>query len=144
MSPFLSDALIAFTAASSARPAAAFEISACRAIASIISDLFTNAPPWQASARKRPHASHVRRRAAPRRTSLPSGAGQPRTQARLAPTDPFPLFARSMLDDGSAVVRRCRGRHGLFGLVLFFGQRHRLRFERLFQDLLDPAHRMDV
>jgi hypothetical protein len=33
-----------FTIASSARPAAAFEMSACRAIASISSDLFTNVP----------------------------------------------------------------------------------------------------
>src|SRR6187401_3357384 len=45
MSPFLSDPLIVLTVASSARPAAAFEISACRAIASIKSSLFTAGPP---------------------------------------------------------------------------------------------------
>ena len=44
MSPLRSDVLIAPTVASSARPAAAFEMSACRAIASIISDLFTKHP----------------------------------------------------------------------------------------------------
>src|SRR5689334_7346271 len=41
MSPLRSDVLIAPTVASSARPAAAFEMSAWRAMASIISDLFT-------------------------------------------------------------------------------------------------------
>src|SRR5205823_3771147 len=44
MSPFFSDPLIEFTVASSARPAAALEMSACFAIASINSDLFTNVP----------------------------------------------------------------------------------------------------
>src|SRR6478672_4519126 len=44
MSPWRKDVLIAPTVASSARPAAAFEMSAWRAMASIISDLFTEHP----------------------------------------------------------------------------------------------------
>src|SRR5437667_8972729 len=124
MSPFLSDVLIAFTAASSARPAAAFEMSACRAIASIISDLFTRTPLM------------------PLADAITNAGAQP-FRARRS-TDRFPCLARSVLDDGSAAVRRRRGRHRLFGLFLFFGQRHWLGFERLFQHLLDPTHRMDV
>jgi hypothetical protein len=45
-----------FTIASSARPAAAFEMSACRAIASISSDLFTNVP-FHCRAKRRGAAS---------------------------------------------------------------------------------------
>src|SRR5262249_59861899 len=44
ISPFFSEPLIELTVASNARPAAALEISACLAIASISSDLFTGAP----------------------------------------------------------------------------------------------------
>src|SRR4051812_40189933 len=68
MSPFLSDDLMAFTAASSARPAAAFEISAWLAMASIISDLFTNTPERQNQNATRNR--YVRRRGVRGRTLL--------------------------------------------------------------------------
>src|SRR5207237_2769456 len=44
MSSFFNELVMEFTVASSARPAAAFEMSACLAMASISSDLFTNVP----------------------------------------------------------------------------------------------------
>src|SRR5258707_821140 len=44
MSPFFNETRMAPTVASSARPAAALEMSACLAMASINSDLFTKRP----------------------------------------------------------------------------------------------------
>src|SRR6266567_7718050 len=169
MSSFLSELVMEFTVASSARPAAAFEISACLAMASISSDLFTNVPfrSWTSigkayGSRSRHdldtgankfgglHRLRSRDDLYSNREILVSSAFKERLTCnkKIAAVGTAAMSAivaalDSVLDHQRGLLDR-RGGNGRRLARRHVRERYRVTLHRVLEHLLDPAHGMDL
>src|SRR6266496_4608363 len=149
MSPFLSDPLIELTVASNARPAAAFEMSACLAIASISSDLFTGSPcridiPTNASERKSDRRKLRTCFIAIAKTSCQEKIAAALNRGDFVTTSAMRVLVRLLLHHDCGFFDRCCGNRRGTLTTRVRAERRGLALQCLLEHLLDPAHRVDL